>query len=471
MKISLVLPPYNLMKQGYGSKRLFIRAGFFPPLGVGYIASPLLKAGHEVKIIDSSPLNYQNEDILNDLKIFNPDLIGISSLTASAKEAYSLVGYLRKHFPKTPIIFGGFHASCFPEEIFKEALDLDCLVYGEGEATLLKIVNSIAKNGEIDENIPGTWVKKNGKIIKNPPAELVEDLDQLLPPAYELYGWKLYRPLPLQYKKMPVANMLTSRGCPWRKCTFCFSAGRASQKYRRHSPERVVSEIKNLVENFGIKEIAFWDDNFLVNEKWVFEFCDLLDKNGLKLPWSANGRVNTVTKLMLERAKKSGLWNVFYGFETGNDDLLVRIQKGATLEQARQATKWATELGMDVRGSFMLGLPGETPEKALKTIEFAKEIDIPFAQFLLTFPEYGTALYDDALAHGQIFKEYKGRTTPTYVSEGYKNPEEVREMQKLAYRRFYFRPSFFWKHLKRLKSWDIIKQYIEGIKLIIGLSS
>ncbi len=471
MRISLVLPPYDLMKQGYGSKRLFIKAGFFPPLGVGYLASPLLKLGHQVKIIDSPALNYQNEDILNDLRIFNPDIIGISSLTASAKESYILVDYLRKHFPKTPFIFGGFHASCFPEEIFEKAPELDCLVYGEGEATFEKIVSSIAKVGEIDKDILGTWLKKNGKIIKNPPAKLTENLDQLLAPAYELYDWKLYRPLPLQYKKMPVANMMTSRGCPWGRCTFCFSAGRASQKYRRHSPGRVVSEIKNLVENFGIKEIAFWDDNFLVNEKWIFEFCDLLDETGLKLPWSAYGRVNTVTRPMLIRAKKSGLWNVFYGFETGNDDLLIRIQKGATLDQARQTTKWSLELGLDVRGSFMLGLPGETPEKALKTIEFARKLGIPFAQFLLTYPEWGTALYEDACAHGQIFKEYKGRTTPTYIPDGYKSAEEVKTMQKLAYRKFYFHPAFFWKHLKRLKSLDIIKQYIEGIKFIVGLSS
>jgi radical SAM superfamily enzyme YgiQ (UPF0313 family) len=471
MRIALITPPYDLMKQGYGSKRLFIRAGFFPPLGVGYIASPLLKAGHEVKIIDSSPLNYRNEDVLNDLKIFKPELIGISSLTASAKEAYGLIGYLRKYFADIPIVFGGFHASCFPEEIFKEAPDLDCLVYGEGEAPLLKIVNSIAEKGEISENIPGTWVKKNGKIIKNPLAELIEDLDQLLPPAYELYDWKLYRPLPLQYKKMPVAAMMTSRGCPWGRCTFCFSAGRASQKYRRHSPQRVLEEIKNLINNFGVKEIAFWDDNFLVNKRWIFEFCDLLDKEEIKIPWSAYGRVNTVTKPMLERVKKSGCWSVFYGFETGNEDLLLRIKKGATLGHARQAAAWTKEVGMDARGSFMLALPGETPEKAIKTVEFAKELDAPFVQFLLTFPEYGTALYDDALAHGQIFKEYKGRTTPTYVPDGYKSAEEIREMQKFAYRSYYFRPAFFWKHFKRLKSWDVIKQYYKGFKFILGVSS
>ena len=142
---------------------------------------------------------------------------------------------------------------------------------------------------------------------------------------------------------------------------------------------------KNLYDNFGIREITFWDDNFLVNEQWVFEFCDLLDASGLKIPWSACGRVNTVTKAMLERAKKSGLWCVFYGFETGNEDLLLRIKKGATLEQARQAARWTLDLGIDIRGSFMLGLPGETPLKAMNTINFARELKIPFAQFLLTF--------------------------------------------------------------------------------------
>ncbi len=208
-----------------------------------------------------------------------------------------------------------------------------------------------------------------------------------------------------------------------------------------------------------------------MNEQWLSEFCGLLDKEDIHIPWSANGRVNTISKSMLVRAKKAGLWNIFFGFETGNEDLLLRIKKGATLEQAKQAAKWTNELGIDTRGSFILALPGETPAKALKTIAFAKELGITYAQFLPVYPEWGTELYEDALHSGQIMSLYKSRTGVTYIPSGYKDAREVRAMQKRAYRSFYFRPAYFWKHLKRLRNWDTIKQYFEALKYILGVSS
>ncbi len=471
MRITLITPPYDLMAKGYGSKRK-LKGGFFPPLGIGYLAAPLVQSGHDVKIIDSPPLSYTNEDVGREVENFKTEIIGVSSLSASALEAYSLIRYLKGRFPRIPIIFGGFHISCFPEDTIKNVPEVDCLCYGEGETTFKRIIDSIDATGIIDKQITGIWHKDaDGRFVKNPPAEPIMNLDAILPPAYELYDYSVYLPLPLQYKSLPVANMITSRGCPWGQCTFCFESGRASQKYRRHTPERVVSEIRTLVEKHGIREITFWDDNFLINQDWITRFCDFLDDSGIRVPWSACGRVNTVTRLMLERAKRSGLWCVFYGFETGNPDLLLRIKKGATMEQARQAAKWTNELGIDIRGSFMLALPGETPEKAMNTIRFAMELDIPFAQFLPTFPEWGTELYDDAIKSGRIVAPYGGRTQALYVPDGYKDAEEVRKMQKKAYLMFYTSPRFLLKHLLRLRSWDKIKQYYFGLSHIIGINS
>jgi len=470
MRIALIIPPYDLMAQGYGSKKK-VKGGFFPPLGIGYLATPLLEQRHDIKIIDCPPQGFSNKDVAELLDKFKPELIGISSLSASAKEAYSLIKYLKNKFPQIPIVFGGPHITCFPEQTIKSVPEVDCLVYGEGENTFQEVINSLQETGRVGDGILGTWTRdRNNNFHQNPPADIIHQLDRIDPPAWSLYDFTIYLPLPLMYKKLPVANMITSRGCPWGKCKFCFESGRASQKYRRHTPQRIIKEIKNLVNNYGVREIAFWDDNFLVNQDWVFEFCNLLDQSGLKLPWSAYGRVNTVTKSMLERAKKSGLWCVFYGYETGNQDLLERIGKGATLDQARQATKWALDLGLDVRGSFMLALPGETPAKAQKTIDFAKELKIPFAQFLLTYPEWGTELYDDALKSGQLIPDYQGRTKVAFIPEGYRNAEEVRKMQQRAYRQFYFNPRFIWMHLKRLRKPSVIKQYYLGLKFILGVS-
>ncbi|MBU2473078.1 B12-binding domain-containing radical SAM protein, partial [Patescibacteria group bacterium] len=394
MNIALLTPPYDIMKKGYGSKRR-VRGGLFPPLGLACLASPLIKDGHKVKIIDASSLEYTNKNIGDILLKFKADIIGISSVTSSADESYSLANYLKSKFKKIPIIYGGPHTSCFPEMIFDNIKDLDLLVYGEGEVVFKEIVDFYKKNNKLPKGLSGTWNKNNGEWVKNKPAKPILNLDELLFPAYELFDYKTaYKPLPLQYKKLPVANMITSRGCPYGKCTFCYQAGRASQLYRRHSPGRVVKEIKFLINKLGVQEIAFWDDNFLISENWIFRFCDLLDKEKLKIPWSVVARVDTISKEMLERSVESGLWNVFFGIETGNQDLLDRIKKNITLDQVRQAIKWSNELGIDTRGSFMLALPGETPEKAMKTIKFACDIDVTYAQFLPTHPDWGTELYD-----------------------------------------------------------------------------
>lgn len=469
MKILLLTPPFNLMKKGYGSKRK-LRAGFFPPLALGYLAAPLVRKGYQVKIIDSSPLNYENEDIKQEIDKFKPNLIGISAVTAAAEEAYSLINFLKKYFVDLPIVLGGPHVNCFPDLVFQEAPQLDMIVCGEGERIFEQIVDYYNDHKKLPIETAGTWLRlKDGIIKKNPPAEAVMNLDEILPPSHQLYDYHLYRPLPLQYKKLPVANLLTSRGCPWGRCTFCFEAGRASQKYRRHSPERVVDEIKFLIKTQKIKEVAFWDDNFLVNENWINEFCDLLDRENIKIPWSAYARVNTISEAMLEKAVQSGLWNIFYGIESGNQDLLDRIKKGITLEQIRRAIEWSNQLKIDSRGSFILALPGETPAKALKTIEFACEVDFTYVQFLPLHPEWGTNLYEDALKSGRIVPMYKGRTTPTYIPDGYKDAEEVKKMLHLAYQKFYFRPKYIWKHFKRLRDINKLKQYFDALMYIISV--
>ena len=466
----LLTPPFDLMKKGYGSKRK-VRAGFFPPLALGYLAAPLLKKGHQIKIIDAAPMEYSNQEIGREVYKFSPDLIGVSAVTADADEAYCLIDFLKGNFPKMPIIFGGPHVNCFPDLVFQQLSKLDMIIYGEGEKNFEQVIDYYNDNRKLPEDVAGTWVRLSEKRIKkNPSTEIEVNLDNILPPAYQLYDYKLYRPLPLQYKKLPVANLITSRGCPYGRCTFCFESGRASQRYRRHSPDRVIEEIKFLIKYQGIQEVAFWDDNFLINEKWINDFCNLLDRENLRIPWSACARVNTISRSMLERTAKSGLWNIFFGIESGNQDLLNRIKKGITLEQVRRAIEWSNQLGIDTRGSFMLALPGETPAKALNTIKFACQIDLTYAQFLPTHPEWGTELYDDAVESGRIIPLYKGRTTPTYIPDGYKDAAEIIRMLHLAYKKFYFRPKYFIKHLKRLKNINQIKQYFDALMYIIGIS-
>ncbi len=167
--------------------------------------------------------------------------------------------------------------------------------------------------------------------------------------------------------------------------------------------------------------------------------------------------------------KKAGCWNIFYGIESGNQDLLDVIGKGVTLEQIRNAIKWTKEAGIEIRANFMLALPGETPEKAQKTIDFAKELDPDFVKFNITTPYPGTRLHTQALEHGTLESSLDRFTNyfPVFVPNGYSSKDEIIKMRKKAYREFFFRPSYILKRLFKIRSFGEFIRHIQGFKALI----
>ena len=210
-----------------------------------------------------------------------------------------------------------------------------------------------------------------------------------------------------------------------------------------------------------------------MESKWVDEFCEKLKKEKFDLTWSCYAKVNYVNQDMLNKMASAGCWKIFYGLESGNQELLNNIKKGQTLQQIRDAVKWTQKAGIEVTASFMLGLPGETPEMARKTIDFAIYLDLDYAIFCLTTPYPGTALYEDFIKEGrQESKLDWGRYTcnlPIYLPEGYKNRKQLEDLHKEAYRRFYLRPGYFMRKLSRINSIEDIMRYIRGIKFLIKM--
>ncbi|OGR68449.1 MAG: hypothetical protein A2081_04740 [Elusimicrobia bacterium GWC2_61_19] len=468
MKIILIAPPYDLMGRGYGTKAK-IKYGHMPPLGIGYIAAVLLQLGHDVKIIDAPARGCFDDDVVRETLAWGAEAAGISAMTASADSAYSVASALRAASPM-PIIMGGPHSVCFPEKVLADCPAVDISVFGEGETVMAALNGWLADKGSL-AGVDGICYRdENGNVVRNKLGESIADLDSIPSPAWHLYDFSLYRSLPGQNRAFPVAPLITSRGCPYR-CTFCFQAGNKSARYRRHSPQRIVSEIENLYKNFGIREVMFWDDTFAMNIDWMETFCAGL-KAKVRLPWSCYGRVNTVSEKMLKLMAGAGCWNIFYGYETGSQKMLDLIQKGTTIEQCVAATKWARRAGLQIRASFMLALPGETPEMARQTIAFAIQLDPDYVQFLPTYPEYGTVLYEQALKEGKITRglEYKGRTRAAYVPDGYASAEEVEKMVRYAYRKFYLRFSYVWGRLRTVRKFSDLKAYYDGLKFILGIA-
>lgn len=449
MKVLLIFPPQSL-EQRY-SHAMGDVGGFLPPLGLCYMAAVLEQHNHEVQLMDCPVNNYSLNDILERVRSFKPAVVGLATITSLAEVTKGICGAIKNEFPDITILVGGPHATILPNEVATE-MPVDIVLVEEADAKIAEVVADLP-------------AYKQMKIVH---CGKVKDLDSLPYPARHLLDMKKYTSLPNMYKTSPyVFQMVTARGCPY-TCTFCFDA---RGTFRQRSVENVIGEIKLLMKDYNIKEIAFYDDITTPNKKWMHDFCDALEREQIKLVWSCFTRLNLVDKPLLTHMKKAGCWNIFYGIEAGDQELLDNMKKMMTLDQMRQAVRWTKEAGIEIRGSFMIGLPGETPEKARKTIAFAIELDPDYAQFSITTPYPGTELWNTYEKWGTLdksFKDYHG-WTPVFVPFGYKNRKELMDIHKEAFRRFYLRPSFILRSITKIRTFHDVKRYLDGFKVVLGM--
>lgn len=451
MKILLVFPPFSLNERY--NRNVGDVGGYLPPLGLLAMAAVLEKDGHEVQIMDSPVNNYILSDIMGRVEQFKPDMVGVAAVTSMYDKTMAICRAVRDKHPNTLILVGGPHTKLNPEKVLEETHSNVVLV-GDADITIRDIANNKEKYME-------------PKVVQ---GESVENLDTLPYPARHLVDMKLYTSLPNNWKRSPhTFQVLSTRGCHFR-CTFCASA---NGNYRRRSVSHVMGELKELKQKYDIQEVAFWDDIFTMNKQWVMDFCKALKEENLDMIWSCETRVHLLDPEMLKAMKDAGCWNVFLGIESGDQDLLNNIKKGTTLELIRRGVKWIKEADIEIRGSFMLGLPGETPEKGQKTIDFAKELNCDYTQFSLCTPFPGTELYDTYDRWGEfVDRSHKSQTIwePVFLPEGYKDTDELRKMLKKAYRGFYFRPAYVWNRLKKVRSYQDVKRNVMGLRMVLGMS-
>ncbi len=274
MKICIINPPYDLIQNAYGSSRKGARYGYWAPFGIAVLAGVAKKLGDQFEYIDSSVMNYNHDDMIRKLEESKPDLIGISAQLASKPSVELLIRMIKERMNR-PIFLGGLLATTFGETMLQENPGLDYVVIGEAEQTLQELIIRI-KNKQDIRSVRGICYRDQQKIIRTDSRPILMNLDLLPPPDFSVFDLKQYIPLPMQYKRRPIIAYLSSRGCSYGRCTFCFESGSAAQKYRRHSVKRVIEDIKTAVNVLGVKEVAFWDDIFLVDEPWVLEFCELI---------------------------------------------------------------------------------------------------------------------------------------------------------------------------------------------------
>jgi radical SAM superfamily enzyme YgiQ (UPF0313 family) len=443
MKVALVLPPITL-EERY-NKAIAHVAGSLPPLGLLSIATVLKNAGHEVIVLDGTMLSFG--EMMLKIESFRPEIVGITAMTIMWQKAKTLSLQLKKRWPSLNIIVGGVHTSIIREKALSEMPDIDAIAWGEGEFSMLEYVQNYAEL-ESARPIDGIAFRARDSIVVGEDREPIKNLDTLPIPDRSFIPVQKYIGAFEQYRRLPVTNMVTMRGCPF-KCIFCLPDLLGSG-VRYRSAEKVVEEIKYLINTFGIRDIAFWDDTFTLNRNRVFSLCEQIIEERLPFIWSAQGRADCVTADMLEMMAKAGCWKIFYGVESLVQKNLDTLKKGETVEQIFKAVKLTQESGIEVEASFIFGIPGETYQEGLETIKLSKKLDpdyakffclIPYGQFLAEIDKYGTIaskVEEDFTGNAVVFVPYS------------MTKEQLSKLYNMSYLQFYLRPGMIYKKLKRI---------------------
>jgi len=452
-RILLIIPPLY-------PEELYIRgatatASKLPSLGVAYIGAMLRQHGHEVEIYDgiAEPMPLE---LLSD-RIARVDMAGITAISAYAMRCIQLITLCRQRGVTTPLAVGGPHVTAMPENLLR--CGADYAVIGEGELTMLELVESLAAGNRSPRHVPGLVFLENDQPVSTGRRPMIAPLDQIPMPARDLLPMHLYSTSPARSKNFPSHSMFTSRGCPG-ICTFCdhrtFGA-----KIRYFSLERIVAEFFELRDRYGARDVSVWDDNFTSDKNLALSVCEALRQRDFGLTWNVESRINMVDRETLVALKKAGCAFIAYGIESGSQRVLDHAKKGITKEEIRDKVRMTKEIGIPIRGYFMMGLPGETLEDMRQTIAFAMELDIAVATFTLFLPLPGTLDYRRALSCGRfedpeyflhtILPEFNFPEKAVYVPEGM-TEEELLAVHKSAYNKYYFRPKMLARHLFSIRS-------------------
>ncbi len=369
MKVQLFVPP-----GGYVAER-WAKGSSMPPLGVLSIAAVLEKEGVGVEVIPADVLGLGWHEIEREMERGAADIIGVTSSTENRFQSFELIRRARKARPEALTVMGGPHASMAAEDTLAHLPELDAIVRGEGEMTVLELCRKLEKTGPDGEEkalsgVRGVSFRRGGEVVSNPPREPIADLDTLPFPAFHLIPFEKYNftvDVPGR-GALPAINVMTSRGCPF-GCNFCATPVNWGRKVRMRSPKKVMDEVEALVRRYGSKVIFFYDDTFNVSAKRVEEMCDEILRRKLDIVWRAEVRLDLMSKPLLGRMRDAGLFHLSFGLEAGSERVRNNvIGKEIDLRDFHNLIAWCREAGVIPAAFFIFSHPTETWEEAQETI-------------------------------------------------------------------------------------------------------
>ena len=395
------------------------------------------------KLVDAPPHHISAEQTIEMAKQY--EFLVLYTSTPGFPGDIRLAQRIKDVNPKIKIAFVGPHVTVLPEQSLRDCSAIDFVVRKEFDYA----TKEFADGKPLDE-ILGVSYRKNGSVAHNADRPQLQDLDSL-PHVTDIYSRDLdVRRYNVPFLLHPYVSLYTTRGCP-AQCTFCLWPQTTSgHAWRKRSTDDVAREMAKAKEYWPyVKEFFFDDDTFNIQKARTIELCEKLKP--LKLTWSCTSRVTTDYET-LKAMKEAGCRLMIVGYESGDQQILKNIKKGATLERARQFTKDAHKLGLVIHGDFILGLPGETRETIKNTVAFAKELDVETIQVSVAHAYPGTELYDYAiknnfLAKGSMVDE--GGHQLAHIEYPGLPADEVLESVHRFYDEYYFRPKAVFRIVRK----------------------
>jgi len=439
---------------------------FSPPLGLGYLASVLERQGHEIKILDCN----LHKDYKKQIVDFQPDVVGLSVFCYNYHASKELSHFTRERLPNCKIISGGPQVTVRPFDMFADDMS-DFIIRGEGEYVLKTLIETIQERNDRLE-IKSVGYAREGRVHLNEMAQPINDLDSIPFPAVHLFDLKAYSASPQGFvtKRRPFFPMFTSRGCPY-SCTFCTIHIFWGRKWRARSATNVVDEIEFLHYQHGVNEIHFQDDNFTLSRQRVLQICREIITRGLEIVWKCpqGVKVDTLDTQLLGLMADSGCYALSLGIESGNQQILDRLNKRLSLEEVARVVRWAKNVGIHTEGFFMLGNPGETRATILQTIKFSKEVDLDAAVFSVLTPFEGTPVFDEYKMKGYLpdldyLKNWDA--SEVVINLPGLSSRELETLRRKAHFEFYFRPKIIWRTMTLVRNVYSLRSMIDAVQFI-----
>lgn len=470
MKILFLVPPETLSLDSSVPKALEGGKGYYPKLGLMYVAAYYEQAtGNRPVFIDCPPEEVSEEELLRRFREIRPDLVAMSIMTFNLLDALRAARVLKRENPEVKICLGGPHVNLYPRETLDQP-EIDYVVFGEGEPIFTHLAGTLETKGPDPAalgQIKGLGWKRDGVSQINPAQTALLDLDTLPFPARHLVDVSRYVHIIGEGRQF--FTIQATRGCP-AACSFCDIR---KTTFRARSAQNVIREIEELVET-GVDDLFFVDDTITVNKKNLITICDLIVKRGLKISYKISARVDTVNEEVLQALKRSGCYRIHYGIESATPRHLKYLQKGQTPEKVERACRMTHRAGIGFFAYMMIGIPHETREEMFATVEFAKRLKPDYAQFSICTPYPKTELYFRMIKEGIVPEDYwlafAENPSPDFKIRFWSkdfSESQLRRLQDECHARFYRSPTYLMKQITKLKSWsDFTAKARMGTKII-----